>query len=395
MRASFSEVVFLEIAAGQLAMFGSNSPGSLTNVDLTERLQKNHVRDALSSIGMDWAVPLNLPAYSTQNLDQLLASGSWWDRRNTTSNGRFAFGLPPEMMQWGPKYQRTQVMIAPFTERFANWGGVEADDKVLLRRFSEIVMHNDLMAGEPDEYWLYRKSTKDQIMKNPRSLIRQVGGKLPKQDIHPEDRRRMNYFKALDQALKTLDANDIASVANYAVPYDPLVSDFLHKEVAELYSRCDPPEHKAELMHRLRAANYASTQEKSVRNVAAAMMILVDHPETMPDDMQRFDQLNALVQTMKLRWAARLGYTPKSSDIMLNDIEKSLRATEAALKAMDELSARIDIPAEDWKARRKFIEKTVIQPLRDYRREMMPYHLKKKITKSAIKAARPDAENQN
>ncbi len=394
MRSAFNEVVFLEIAAGQLAMFGSNTPGSLANVDLVDRLQKPHVREALSHIGMDWAVPLNLPAYDTENLDEMLAKSSWWETRNTSTNGRFALGLPPEMMQWGPKYQRTQAMMAPHTERFANWGSVKSDDRVLLRRFSEIVMHNDLMAGVPDEYWLYRKSTKDQIMENPRSLIRQVGGEIPKHDIHPEDRRRMNYFKALDQALKTLNANDIASVANYATPYDPLVSDFLHKEVAELYSRCDPPEHKAELMHRLRAANFASAQEMSVRNVAKAMMILVQHPGTMPDAMERFDQLNALVQTMKLRWAARLGYKPESSDVMLNDIEKSLRATESALEAMDELAADVDIPVDDWKARRKFVEKTVIHPLRDYRREMMPYHLKKKMAKSALKSVQAKSDDE-
>lgn len=394
MRSAFAEVVFLEIAAGQLAMFGSNTPGTLANTDLVDRLQKPHVREALSHIGMDWAVPLNLPAYNTENLDEMLAKGAWWENRNTSANGRFAFGLPPEMMQWGPKYQRTQAMLSPYTERFANWGTVPADDRVLLRRFSEIVMHNDLMAGVPDEYWLYRKSTKDQIMENPRSLIRQVGGEIPKHDIHPEDRRRMNYFKALDQALKTLDANDIASVANYATPYDPLVSDFLHKEVAELYSRCDPPEHKAELMHRLRAANFASAQEMSVRNVAKAIMILVEHPETMPDPLERFDQLNALVQTMKLRWAARLGYKPESSDVMLNDIEKSLRATELALEAMDEMAGELDISADDWKARRKFLGKTVVRPLRDYRRELMPYHLKKKMTKSALKAAQAKSASQ-
>jgi hypothetical protein len=65
--------------------------------------------------------------------------------------------------------------------------------------------------------------------------------------------------------------------------------------------------------------------------------------------------------------------------IALNDVDKSLDAVEAALSAMDELSEDASIDAGDWQARRRFVEDTVVRPLRVYRRQLMPFHERERI----------------
>jgi hypothetical protein len=271
--------------------------------------------------------------------------------------------------------QETSRVIAQSAIGFGEWAA-DLSHPALARRLRELADQRGLMAGRPDEYWLYRKTARRQIIDHPRTLIQPVAGELPQQGIHPQDRQRMNYFRALDRALQTMDPLDIDRVSAFAEPYDPLISYFLHKEVAELYARSEPPDPAAELRHRLHAEYFTAAGDKSVRNVARALELLAEHPEAMPDPQERWDHLDAMLQTMKQRWAARIAYQPLSAGVILNDIDRSLVAIAAALSAMDELSGEVTIPAEDWSCRRLFVEKTVARPLRSYRRQIMPHHAK-------------------
>jgi hypothetical protein len=273
--------------------------------------------------------------------------------------------------------------------RFAQWGGIDPDDPDLLRRLAEATGQRKLMANHPDEYWAYRKSVREQVTQRPRSVIVQVKGELPRQEIHKEDQRRLDYFRALGAAYKHKPhlASDIAKVETFAEPYDPLITYFLHQEVAELHSESADRNYAAELAHRVHSVYFAAPQDRSIRNVIEAIELLCDHAEAVSTPLERFDHLNAMLQMIKQRWAVRAGVNPNSTDIMLNDLDKSLAAVEKALKTMDELRADAAINAEDWQARRQFLETTVISPLRVYRRQLMPFHERERLMEEKKQAA--------
>lgn len=388
MAAVFKDVALLETASGQTLLLGSRSEGGLKRPGLHKRLQRPHVRAVLADIGWDWSVPLNLQACDGAAVAQLaqrnrgpaVVANGW--------NGQVLLSAGPEMLRWGYKAIEHQQMFAPFSSRYAEWDDVPTDDRELLRRLAETTGQRRLMTGRPDEYWLYRKAVKDQITKDPLTTIVQVKGEGPKPKLHPQEKRRMAYFDQLDLALKTLDPADIEKVADYARPYDPMLSYFVHEEIAELFSRTEPRAVRLELRHRLHAAHFAAMGDKSVRNVAAAMELLARHPDCVETPQERWDHLNALLQSMKLRWAARFGYTPTSPAVTLNDISKSLAAVEVALSTMDDLAPEVGISRSDWRGRKRFAQSTIIAPLQSYQSKLLPFHQKEKMRQQRQKAAR-------
>ncbi len=375
MQSAFRDVVFLEMAGGEMLLIGTNSPRGVAREGLIERLQREHVRRQLGHLGWDWSVPLNLAAFDNEALKTFSTKNARWSQTaNTVSNGTLAFRLPAEMMRWGPKPFENQEALAPLGERFAQWGGVDPKDPDLLRRLAEVTGQRNLMTSHPDEFWVYRKTVKEQITKNPRSIIVQVKGERPRREIHEEEKRRLAYFRALGDTVKHYPhrPEDIARVESFADPYDPLVTFFLHQEVAELYSRSAVRDCPAELAHRFYSLFYSAPGDRSVRNVTAAIDLLCDHPEAAPDPLDRWDRLNAVLQMMKQRWAVRAGVTPSSTQVAINDVEKSVAAVNRAMQTMDHLREDAGIDAEDWQARRRFLEMTVVNPLRAYRRRLLP-----------------------
>jgi hypothetical protein len=206
---------------------------------------------------------------------------------------------------------------------------------------------------------------------------------LPRQEIHADEKRRLAYFRALGATLKHHPhrLEDIALVESFTEPYDPLVTFFLHREVAELHARAATRNYPAELAHRVHSVFFAAPADRSVRNVTAAIELLCEHPEAAKSPLDRWDHLNSLLQMMKQRWAIRAGMTPASAQVTLNDVDKSLSAVQTALQTMDDLRPEAEIPTEDWQARRRFLETTVVHPLRAYRRQLLPFHQRERIMK--------------
>jgi Spermine/spermidine synthase domain len=374
----FRTVGTIEIAAGEMALLATNSPRGLTRAGLVERFQAQHVRTVLARIGWDWSFPLNLTAYGNDGLrkfaDAPLSSRKRGTRVNTAANGFFAFRLPQEMMRWAPKWRELVTKLAPHRTRLLESPNIEGNDRVLLRRLSEVAGQRKLTAGYPDQWWAYRKSLRQQLEERPRTLLKKSRSGGIGNAIHPEDRRRMRYFEDLDRATKNPTVERAGLVASYAEPYDPLLSRFAHLEAATLYSRPEARDERAELWHRLHAVYFAESQDRSVRNVAKALTLLAGNEGVVDRPADRWDHLDALLQEMKARWERRGLVLPRSPQVVLNDLELSLDAIEAALKAMDGLHASVPVSASDWQARRKVVQRGLVDPLRAYRSQLLRKH---------------------
>ncbi|HBL42840.1 MAG TPA: hypothetical protein DDZ90_05545, partial [Planctomycetaceae bacterium] len=306
-RSAFQQVLAIEIANGETLFMGTNSELGFVRNNLIERIQAPQVRRTLAQVGWDWSVLLNLAAYSDDALADMSADVK--TTVNNTSNGNFAFRLPYEMMRWGMKQEEIRKMVSaeihsenPTREyrssRLLNWMEGEKNDPIILRRLSEVTAQNNLMARYPDQYWKYRKPAKDQITENPRSLIRQVAAEnLHKEDyIHDEDKRRMYYFKALSDAMGTANPSidQIGRVTMFTSTYDPMISYFMHDEVAELYKKSDDAPDVLEFSHRLHAINYGAANDRSIVSIVRALEMAATDPELFQKPGQQWDHLNGL-----------------------------------------------------------------------------------------------------
>ncbi len=106
--------------------------------------------------------------------------------------------------------------------------------------------------------------------------------------------------------------------------------------------------------------------------------------------MDRWDDLNAILQVMKQRWAIRAGVTPRSTQVTVNDVEKSLAAVHRVMQTMGDLREEAGIDPAVWQARRRFLELTVVSPLRTYRRQLLPILKRQQSLKQQQKAKDKD-----
>jgi hypothetical protein len=102
---------------------------------------------------------------------------------------------------------------------------------------------------------------------------------------------------------------------------------------------------------------------------------LIREPLLVPAE-QRWDYLNALLGFLQTRWANRGLATPKSPQIVLNDLERSIDAVESTLTLMDRLRDAVGIAQAEWSARRSVLERGLVRPLRSYRSELIPEYQK-------------------
>ena len=389
-RTAFQQVLAIEIANGETLFMGTNSEQGFVRNKLIDRIQAPQVRRTLAQVGWDWSVLLNLAAYSDEALADMTADVK--TSVNNSANGNFAFTLPYEMMRWGMKQEEIRKMVSaeihnddPVKEyrssRLLNWMDGEKNDPIVLRRLSEVTAQNKLMARYPDQYWKYRKPAKDQITENPRSLIRQVAAEnLHKEDyIHDEDRRRMYYFKALSDAMEKASptVDQIGRVTTFTSTYDPMISYFMHDEVAELYKKSDDAPDILEFSHRLHAINYGAANDRSIVSVVRALEMAASDASLFQEPGQQWDHLNGLLQALKYRWDNRSQARPVTSKQALHDIELSISGIERAFETMNEIQAQANVSEEDWQLRKRVLERTLVRPLETYHERVLPHHYKK------------------
>jgi hypothetical protein len=372
LKSVFHHVAAIEVAPGELALLATQSDQGLNRPDLIQRFQTPQARRTFAHLGWDWSIVMNLATYSGDEGDALARGATI----NTASNGLFAFRLPQETMRWGPKNQELGVAMSPHAGRMAQWPNVDGNDTGLLRRLSQVMREHDLMTSYPDQPWAYRKLVREELTKHPHTTV--VDGEEGfERRLDAFDQRRVDYFTALGKAAQfprpTLDA--LHGIEDFAEPYDPVLTYFLHHELAMLYGRSEAAGSMAQLQHRLYSVYYSDPRDRSVRDVVDALEILIREPLLVPAE-QRWDYLNALLGFLQTRWANRGLATPKSPQIVLNDLERSIDAVESTLTLMDRLRGAVGIAQADWSARRSVLERGLVRPLRSYRSELIPEYQK-------------------
>ena len=365
----FRDVLAFESAPGELLLAATTEELGLIRPGLSARLEVPHVRALLGESGLDWTVMLNVGAVDHAGLEKFVGASF---AANSAAAGRLPLALPREMMRWAPKLEEVHAAIRPAAGRLLAWIGDDATSPVLVRRLAEVQGQQKLMTTYSDQYWAYRASLRDQVKEKPRSQIQQVSTSDDQKQMHPEDRRRLQYFATLGRAVKNHQAADIERLARFATPYDPLITFFVHQEAAELYSRSKERNFPQELRHRLHATYFASPRDAALRNVVAALALLREHPDAEPDSAARWDDLNALLQALKIRWEARIGTRPSNIREAVDDIDTTLLAVEQTFQVLDTLTAEAGLPQDVWTARRNVLERTLIRPVRSYQQELLP-----------------------
>jgi hypothetical protein len=96
---------------------------------------------------------------------------------------------------------------------------------------------------------------------------------------------------------------------------------------------------------------------------------------------------------LETRWLNRGMGRPKSTQIVLNDLERSIDAVESSLGLMDRLRTTVGVAESDWAARRSVLERSLVRPLRSYRSDLVPEYQKEadKTASSESAEAHPSA----
>ena len=374
LKSVFPHVAAIEVAPGELALLATKSENGLDRPNLLERFQTPQARRTLARLGWDWSIVLNLAAYADEGCDALTRGAPI----NTAANGLFAFRLPQETMRWAPKSEELAAVLSPHAGRMAQWPHVDGNNVELLRRLSDVMREHDLMTSYPDQPWAYRKLVREELTKHPHTTIEEGEVGLERR-LDPVDRQRVDYFRVLGKvsqsARPTLDA--LHRLEEFAEPYDPVLTYFLHHELATFYARSEAAGSMAQLQHRLYTVYYSDPRDRSVRDVVDALEILNRDARLVPAD-QRWDYLNALLAFLESRWLNRGLGKPKSTEVVLNDLERSIDAVETSLGVMERLRSTVGFTESDWAARRSVLERGLVRPLRSYRAELIPEYQREK-----------------
>ncbi len=377
MRAVFPAVFVVNVLPGESLLIGTLAQEFETGEELTERFQAAHQTRVLARCGWDWGHFQKLPTLTVAAVDELVAENRGAVSRAT--DDRVAFAHARDLSRWGAKWEEKQTRLAARQVRFADLAGESGQTEEVRRRIEETNSQQYVMDSVPDRPWAYRATLKKGLQTKPRSKLVQVKGERPRQEMHPVDRRRLDYLKALSAAYGSNppEIEAVHRVTAFFFPYDPLVSYFTHHEAAELYSRIPELDRRAEYLHRLHTIYFGDARDRSIRNVVAAITLL-NRDETGESDPQvRFDQLNGLLQILYQRWQTRRGQSPDSVNVALNDITASVNASEESLRTLERLAPDAGTAPELWEARRQFLEAHLIRPLRSYRGQIMPHQDKR------------------
>ena len=365
----FGEVIAVELGGGEIALLGTLEEATIIREGVVERMQRPQMRRVLADLGWDWSMPFNLQVISADQLREFARESS---PNNTAMSGYLAHGLPYEMMRWGPKSAELRQATSAITAPLVAVAAPADEQREILARIKVVARQHEMMRRYPDQPWAYRKAVRKHLKDSPRSVIEKVDGNYARV-LHPEEERRLDYFKALGVAIRELDEPALAELESFAEPYDPLISYFLHHEIAPLYAQLGAEGLTRELSHRLHAAYFADPGDRSIRNIVASIHLLVEHPDAVSSPMERFDQLNGLVEMLLTRWETRGAGVPQSPEVALVDVDKSLDALVKALPVMAKLAPQAEIDAEQWKNRSDAIERMLTRPLRKYRTTLLPH----------------------
>lgn len=363
LRSVFSQVCVITTDGAEVLLLATNSPDPMLDPGIISRLETPQVQRLCETLGQDWSIFTQLACVKPEVVDELLAG--WPGTSNSCVNARFTLRLASETLRWGPKWKEKQVLFTNRTELLLLALGLEDEvQQTVVRRIQDAQERNRILTEKADDQWSYRRILKDALKDRPRTSIQRVNHEI-RQALCPEDQHRKDYLIALGRAARE-EAPSLASIQRieeYAQPYDPLVTDFVHFEVAHLLGRCREPDPAREYLHWMYCITYAPDKDRSVRPVAAALDLLRRNPEIVPDPAWRWDQLSYLLDIMRVRWSARWQMNA-ASKFEAADMQHSIEAVTATLTAMDDLATEAGVSRETWKVQRRLWEDSLVNPTR-------------------------------
>ena len=367
MREAFGYVTAFDTAPGEMLFIAARSQDDVLSQGLITRISSPQTRRILAKIGWDWSVAMNLGRFDIDRIEVLKNSGisSIWQ-------GTGAFGLSVEMIRWGTKWNDVRRALASHSERLLNHYEEEKEIDDILRRLSDVTACRQIIREHPDQFWAYRKTVKKRLIDKPRSVILPVKGEGLQRKMHPEDKRRIKYFEALGAVnkIEKFASADLEKITSFAYPYDPLISYYIHPELARLYQRCEPPEPESELKELLHTIYFSNTQQRSVRSIHRSLELLGEAELSMSES-DRYDHLNTLLEILKQRWHTRRTEQGISQAITLIDLKNSLANVEQSLKNMHRFAAAANVNEKTASLREQELERSLLRMLRSYRAETM------------------------
>jgi hypothetical protein len=286
-------------------------------------------------------------------------------------------------MRWAPKSQEIQRAVTAHASKILSWVGEAGENDDLLRRLAEVRGQQELVANYPDQYWGYRSQVRKQIASRPISRIQQVKhvDRIAGEGagLHPDDKRRLRYFQQLSKAIHSAEPEELIKLIEFAEPYDPLLSLFIHQEVAEIATHIPDLPPSLELNHRLHMLYYSPSSDGSVHNALCSLRLVLDKPESVLSDAERFDTINSLLQMLQNRWLNRTPAQNANARLAAKYLDENIVLAERSLEELPKLAPAVGFTESDWKGRKRSIERQLLGPLREYREQLQPFAVKQKL----------------
>lgn len=377
---SFRQVIAIETGPGEVALLASNSESRLISEHVMSRLQQDPIRRQIAMAGWDWTQVAVLPMLDASDPVGLFSHQPVL-RAVTISNSRFAMSLPLSVNPVEDHSDELVEAFAPHQVRIAEIIPQTEGHKELKRRLSALSQQIEILAGMPDEPWTYRRSLRMELQRNPRAPKDIIRDNQIVRGPHPLDQLQTDYFVTLGRSLQRVRDGEhtyeaFSKLEDFAAQHEPLLSDFVYYELARLHEMAGHPSPADEFRHRLHMVFFTERTDASVRPVVAAIQQLVDQPELLANDADRFDQMNSLIQKLIERWEARTAWEPRSAVRVENDVEQSVHVTNRAIDRMEAWAPAVGMAGEDFLKRRRFVNAALIAPLRDYRQQVLAHRMK-------------------
>ncbi|MCR9199154.1 MAG: hypothetical protein NXI04_10945 [Planctomycetaceae bacterium] len=376
----FPRVVVVQMAPGEMALVAGVAEDGLLDAGLLGRMQRSHVTRELARSGWDWSQLAALPVVDTR--DELgIYEHAPPTAPLTAASSHFALSLPLESARWGNKAGEVRSLFAPHQRRLADAAPRTEVYKEFARRYSAVVQQMEIVTTFYDQPWPYRQSLKTEMKRNPRPAIQSIGENGIRQRVDPRDEYRKHYFVTLGSVLQQAkdgftDPLALRELTSFTHTYEPLMTYFAHHELIRIHEAIGHPSPAAELRHRLHTVFFADGRDYSIGQVTAAMQQIVDDPELLASEEARFDHLNAMLQELVRRWEGRRSWSPPSARRTQADIDRSIKVANKALDMMGDLAPSVNMSRAQFLARRRFINRTLVGPLRSYSEQVLAHRIK-------------------
>lgn len=380
---SFRHVVAVQSVPGEIVLLAGNTEKRFLGQHVLNRLQQDFIRAEIATTGWDWVQVAILPMLDAEDPVGIF-SRQQPPVPISIGNSRFAFSLPVELNRRVDRAEELRTQFSPFQLRLAEAIPPDESHQEIKRRLTLLTQQSEIMAGMPDEPWTYRRSLRTEMQRNPRPPKEFIRNSEIVRDTHPTDRLQQDYFLTLGRSLRNVmsgkqSTDAFAALTDYTLQHEPLLSFFAHYELVRLHEMAGHPSPEDEYRHRLHTVFFSEPSDASVRPVIAAMQQLMDQPQILDSDAERFDQLNSMLQKLIERWEARTAWEPRSASRVQNDVEQSVLVTTRALEHLQEWAPSVQMSPGDFLKRRRFIHLALTGPLRDYREQVLEHRLKNEV----------------